>query len=48
MPEKAKETGAQGLKGLRQAILIGPHEGFDLAIDLQARHAALRELVAAA
>jgi len=36
------------VEGLRQAILIGPHEGFDLAIDLQARHAALRELVAAA
>ena len=32
-------------EGLRQAILIGPHEGFDAAIDLVQRHQALRELV---
>ena len=35
------------VEGLRQAILIGPHEGFDIMIDLQARHQALRELVKA-
>ena len=32
---------------LREAIDLGPHEGFDVAIDLVARHRALRELVAA-
>ncbi|WP_439539512.1 hypothetical protein [Sphingomonas sp.] len=35
------------VEGLRQAILIGPHEGFDVAIDLAARHQALREMVEA-
>jgi hypothetical protein len=32
---------------LRQAILIGPHEGFDRLIDLPARHTALKDLVQA-
>ncbi len=35
------------VEGLRQAILIGPHEGFDVMIDLRARHADLAKLVAA-
>ena len=35
------------VEGLRQAILIGPHEGFDVMIDLRARHAELAKLVAA-
>jgi hypothetical protein len=33
------------VEGLRQAITIGPHEGFDQALDLTSRHEALRELV---
>ena len=33
------------VEGLKQAILIGRHEGFDLAIDLAARREALKQLV---
>ena len=35
------------VEGLRQAILIGPHESFGPTIDLTERHTALRDLVAA-
>lgn len=43
----AEEVWQIAAEGLRQAILIGPHEGFDAAIDLAVRHDDLRRLVAA-
>ncbi|WP_339345527.1 hypothetical protein, partial [uncultured Sphingomonas sp.] len=42
-----EEVFATAVEGLRQAILIGPHEGFDRLIDLPARHTALKDLVQA-
>lgn len=42
-----REVFTIAVEGLRQAIMIGPHAGFDQLIDIAMRHAALRELVAA-
>jgi hypothetical protein len=42
-----REIFSIAVEGLRQAILIGPHEGFDRAIDLTLRHEALVALVTA-